>query len=122
METTYQGSPIPCLFFSCGAKEKDSSKGDVPWARFWGYYCNPMAPQKIGFVIMPFSPTKSEDNWTEVFSEVFQPALTECGYTCTRAEVTTGSLITSIVERLIEADIVIVDATDRNANVFYELG
>lgn len=86
------------------------------------YYGVAMTPPKMGFVIMPFSRTRSEDNWTEVFSEVFQPALTECGYTCTRAEVSTGSLITSIVERLIEADIVIVDATDRNANVFYELG
>lgn len=81
-----------------------------------------MTPQKTGFVIMPFSPTQSEDNWTEVFRHVFQPALSECGYSCTRAQASTGSLITSIVESLIEADIVIVDATDRNANVFYELG
>ncbi len=42
--------------------------------------------------------------------------------TTSRAEVSTGNLITSIVEQLIEADVVIVDITDRNANVFYELG
>jgi hypothetical protein len=81
-----------------------------------------MPPQKTGFVIMPFSPTTSEDNWSEIFKDVFQPALKDCGYTCTCAQVTTGSLITSIVERLIGADIVIADVTDRNANVFYELG
>ena len=71
---------------------------------------------------MPFSPTKSEADWTEIYTEVFQPALNECGYTCSRAEVSTGNLVTSIIEHLIEADIAIVDVTDKNANVFYELG
>jgi hypothetical protein len=109
--------------FFVAAKQKGGNSAEAgAFSEMLRYYGVAMTPQKIGFVIMPFSPTKSEDNWTEVFSEVFQPALTECGYTCTRAEVSTGSLITSIVERLIEADIVIVDATDRNANVFYELG
>jgi hypothetical protein len=71
---------------------------------------------------MPFSPTSSERNWTEVFEGVFQPALERCGYSCARAETSRGSLIASIVEGLIVADLVLADVTDRNANVFYELG
>jgi len=71
---------------------------------------------------MPFSPTASERNWTEVFERVFQPSLEDCGYSCKRAETSRGSLIASIVEGLVEADLVIADVTDRNANVFYELG
>jgi hypothetical protein len=79
-------------------------------------------PTKRAFVIMPFSPTASEKNWTEVFEGVFQPSLKDCGYSCTRAETSRGSLIASIVEGLVEADLVIADVTDRNPNVFYELG
>jgi len=80
------------------------------------------ANQKSAFVIMPFSPTASEKNWTEIFDTVFKPAIEECGYACERAAPSTGSLIISIVESLRRADLVIADVTDRNPNVFYELG
>jgi hypothetical protein len=79
-------------------------------------------PPKRAFVIMPFSPTVSEKNWDEVYENVFKPALQECGYECSRAETLRGSLIASILEGLVEADLVLADVTDRNANVFYELG
>jgi hypothetical protein len=52
---------------------------------------------------MPFSPTASEKNWTEVFEGVFQASLEECGYSCTRAETSRGSLKASIVEGLVGA-------------------
>lgn len=81
-----------------------------------------MPSTKTGFVIMPFSPTQSEKNWTEVYNEVFKPALEECGYVCTRAEPSRGNLITDIIENVANSDMVLVDVTDRNANVFYELG
>jgi hypothetical protein len=77
---------------------------------------------KHAFVVMPFSPTPSERNWTEVFEGLFKPALEECGYDCTRAEASRGSLIGDIVQAVFEADIVVADVTDRNPNVFYELG
>src|SRR5271155_2904688 len=79
-------------------------------------------PTKSAFVIMPFSPTATEDAWDTIYDHVFKPTLEQCGYHCTRAEVSMGSLIASIVEDLIEADLVLADVTDRNANVFYELG
>lgn len=76
------------------------------------------------FVIMPFSSSKTctETQWTETFELVFAPSFKRCGYNCVRAEISTGSLIKSIVTELRNAWIVLADLTDSNANVFYELG
>ncbi|TFH46509.1 MAG: hypothetical protein E4G94_02280 [ANME-2 cluster archaeon] len=76
------------------------------------------------FVIMPFSSTKScnQTEWDEIYFNVFQPAIEECGYNCERAMSQTGSLIKSIVGKLRNARIVLADITDQNPNVFYELG
>lgn len=76
------------------------------------------------FVIMPFSKTKTctEAQWTEIFLHVFKPAVESCGYSCERALPTTGSLIKSVIQDIAYSRIVIADITDRNANVFYELG
>jgi hypothetical protein len=80
--------------------------------------------EKEVFVIMPFSDTKSctEAQWTEIFEEVFKPAFKEIDYSCERAKPETGSLIKSIITKLHNSFIVLADITDRNANVFYELG
>ena len=76
------------------------------------------------FVIMPFSKTRkhSASEWTDIFENVFRPAFDACGYQCERAEISTGSLIKSILHELAYARVVLADLTDRNANVFYELG
>jgi hypothetical protein len=80
--------------------------------------------ENLIFVIMPFSATSTctEAQWTEIFENIFCPAAEEVGYSCERAAPTTGSLTASIVEKLHNAPIVLADVTDRNANVFYELG
>lgn len=76
------------------------------------------------FVIMPFSttPTCTEEQWTEIYENVFKPAVEDCGYSCERAKSKTGSLLKSIIEKLRNSRIVLADITDRNPNVFYELG
>lgn len=76
------------------------------------------------FVIMPFSSTKSctEEQWTEIFENVFSPAAEAGKLSCSRARPGTGSLIKSIIERLRTSYIVLADITDANPNVFYELG
>lgn len=76
------------------------------------------------FVVMPFSGTKSctEAQWTDIFDNVFMPAAKKANLSCSRARVSTGSLIKSIVERLRTSYIVLADITDANPNVFYELG
>jgi hypothetical protein len=83
-----------------------------------------MVKMKTAFVIMPFSGTSSctESEWTDLFTEVFKPSIESCGYSCERAMPETGSLIRSILEKLRNSSLVVADITDRNANVFYELG
>ena len=73
---------------------------------------------------MPFSSTAnhSEAEWLEVFENLFHPTFKECGYSCERSMPRTGSLISSIIERLHNSQIVLADLTDHNPNVFYELG
>ncbi|MCL2282749.1 MAG: radical SAM protein [Fibromonadales bacterium] len=80
--------------------------------------------KKEVFIIMPFSDTETctEAQWTETFEHVFKPAFEEIGYSCERAKPEIGSLIKSIVTKLHSSFIVLADITDKNANVFYELG
>jgi hypothetical protein len=83
-----------------------------------------MTIRKDVFVIMPFSGTgkHTEEDWTEIYENIFKPAIEDCNFTCDRAIPKTGSLISSIIERLKTSKIVLADITERNANVFYELG
>jgi len=78
------------------------------------------------FVIMPFSATAScaEDEWTLIFEALFKPAVEGAGleYECRRSVATRGNIVSSILQELRESYVVLADLTDRNANVFYELG
>jgi len=79
---------------------------------------------KRAFVIMPFSttPNNTANQWTDIYHRVFAPPLEEMGYHCERASPLTGNLIDSIIDKIYTADVLLADITDRNANVFYELG
>lgn len=83
-------------------------------------------PKKKCFVIMPFSSTKNctEEQWIDIFENTIKPAVDESGfdYECFRASLVIGNIIRDIFDNLYTADVVIADLTDRNANVFYELG
>ncbi len=82
--------------------------------------------KKKCFVIMPISSSSSctEEEWTGVLENIIKPAVkkSRLGYTCERAKPRTGNLIGDILSELNTADLVIADLTDRNPNVFYELG
>ena len=75
---------------------------------------------------MPFSTTPScnEGEWTHIFETLLQPAVEGAGldYECKRSAATRGNLVGAIIRDLNDAYVVIADLTDRNANVFYELG
>ena len=83
-------------------------------------------PKKKCFVIMPFSSTKSctEEQWLDIFENTIKPAVDESGfdYECFRASLVIGNIIRDVLDNLYTSDVVIADLTDRNANVFYELG
>lgn len=83
-----------------------------------------MEAHKNVFVIMPFSATTrcSEEEWTDIFHNVFKKSIEEIGYSCERIVPNRGSLIKSIIHKLKMSPIVLADITDNNPNVFYELG
>jgi response regulator RpfG family c-di-GMP phosphodiesterase len=82
--------------------------------------------KKKCFVIMPFSATTScnQDHWSEIFENTIKAAVDESGfnYECFRASCVIGNIIKDIIDHLNKSDVVIADMTDRNPNVFYELG
>jgi hypothetical protein len=75
---------------------------------------------------MPFSATSSctEEQWTEIFEELIKPAveLPELNLNCRRSDATVGNVVAKIIRDLNDAYVVVADLTDRNPNVFYELG
>ncbi|MCP4340830.1 MAG: response regulator [Desulfobulbaceae bacterium] len=83
-------------------------------------------PKRKCFVIMPFSKTSScrSKDWTEIYCNVIKPAVEGAGfnYKCMRSDGLAGNIIEDILDNLNRADLVIADLTDRNPNVFYELG
>lgn len=94
--------------------------------------CTETRLQKIAFVAMPFrvKPTglQPENGPTQVdfdalWERAFRPALTELNYMPIRADLQTGSvIIKDMLEQLVYADLVLVDLSIPNANVYYEAG
>ena len=82
--------------------------------------------EKNCFVIMPFGKDKDEKDFnTGVFESIIFPAASKLGYNVNRVDTkptNVGNITKNIVHDLVEADIVIADMTNGNANVFYELG
>lgn len=74
---------------------------------------------QLCFVLMPFS-----DRFQPVYDDHIRPEVQRAGLRCERADEIRGtSLITwDIWEKINRARFLIADLTDRNPNVFYELG
>lgn len=78
------------------------------------------------FVIMPF--TERDDRhqsgfFDEVLINLFTPALTDAGFQVRTAKRHGSDVIQStIVNELLEADLVLADLTEHNPNVLFELG
>lgn len=77
------------------------------------------------FVIMPFSgtePPRTQEYWDFFFSNYIQNTMQELGYTCEKAGPVAGNIIQGIISQLFNEDLIIAVLTDKNPNVFYELG
>jgi len=78
------------------------------------------------YVIMPFSATSSckTRQWTWIYKNIFKKAIESAGldYECKRSTATRGSIIKGIIKDLDESWVVLADLTDKNPNIFYELG
>lgn len=81
---------------------------------------------KTAFVIMPFverNENRPKGFFTEVLNNLLIPAGTEAGFTVETANKQGSDVIQStIINDLLEADLVIADLTDHNPNVLFELG
>ena len=71
------------------------------------------------FVMMPFG------GWFDrYYQEIYVPAIKEAGLEPVRADelFSTGSVVEQIWEQITKARVLVADLTDKNPNVFYELG
>jgi hypothetical protein len=71
------------------------------------------------FVMMPFGV------WFDrYYQEIYAPAIKEAGFEPVRADelFTTGSVVEQIWDQIVKAKLLLADLSDKNANVFYELG
>lgn len=76
-------------------------------------------PPKLCFVIMPFSEER-----LEVFTHGIAPACENAGFTAVRVDQLKGhfNINRKIIEHIFACDAVIAEITDKNPNVFYEMG
>jgi len=86
-----------------------------------------MAEKKSCFAIMPIGTPGTERHrlFENVFKHIVKEALASLEVECDRADLmlTYGQSIPErVLERLRAADLVIADLTDKNPNVFYEVG
>ena len=71
------------------------------------------------FMMMPFG------NWFDkYYQDIYVPAIRDAGFEPVRADelFSSGSVVEQIWEQIKKARLLLADLTDRNANVFYELG
>ena len=82
--------------------------------------------RKQCFVIMPFSKTSTEhteEYWTKHFETFLKPLIEQCAeLEAHRSEPLRGDVLRKIITELVVSPVVVADLTDRNPNVFLELG
>ena len=80
------------------------------------------------FVVMPFGEKKDADgediDFDDIYRFFFRKAIEGLGIECVRCDeiAESGSIHEKMFEHIYQADVVVVDITTSNANVFYELG
>jgi len=80
----------------------------------------------VAFVIMPFwerTEARPKGFFSETLRSLITPAAVEAGFTVETANRDGSDVIqATIINKLLDADLVIADLTDHNPNVFFELG
>ena len=80
----------------------------------------------VCFVVMPFVERTDEyatGFFNEVFAHLFKPAIEAAGFSALTAKRQGSDVIHStIINQLIDADLVLADLTEHNPNVLFELG
>jgi len=85
-----------------------------------------MSTSKSCFIISQIKKAGSKEReWADFLrKEIVKPVVTACGYGEPKRadDPEIGLIMTSIIEQMFEADLVVADLTNHNPNVFYELG
>lgn len=78
-----------------------------------------MTPSAHCFVLMPFDTLHDG-----IYTAVLKPTVISCGFVCSRADELSSNhtIMQDIWKGVASADIILAELTDRNPNVFYELG
>jgi hypothetical protein len=76
-------------------------------------------PKSFCFVLMPFS-----SNFDDIYEFGIKGACSDIGVYCDRVDqqIFPGSMLDRIYNQISRADLLVADMTDKNANVFYEVG
>lgn len=77
------------------------------------------APKPFAFVLMPFS-----KKFDDTYELAIQPACEQAGAYAERVDkqIFTGSILERVFNQISKADLIIADMSERNPNVFYEVG
>lgn len=77
------------------------------------------APKKFCFVLMPFA-----DHFDDIYKLGIKQSCLDAGAYCERVDeqIYQESMLERIYNQISKADIIIADVTERNPNVFYEVG
>lgn len=77
------------------------------------------APKKFCFILMPFA-----EHFDDVYQLGIKQSCIDAGAYCERVDeqIYQESMVERIYNQISKADIIIADMTDRNPNVFYEVG
>jgi len=75
--------------------------------------------EKVCFILMPF-----KEELKDVYNKAMKPACKEVGFEPRRVDEKAGPfcITKEIIEKIDLSDVIIADMTDKNANVFYEMG
>ena len=76
-------------------------------------------PKPFVFTLMPFS-----EDFDDVYHLAIKPACTEAGGYCERVDeqIFVESILDRVYNQITKADLIVADMTNRNPNVFYEVG
>jgi hypothetical protein len=88
--------------------------------------CKADGNKPLCFVAMPFGKTGTEmrAKYDRVYNHLIKMPIEAAGFICDRADKIPGTddILDMLKSKLVTATLVVVDLSDRNPNVFYELG
>ena len=96
-----------------------TSQSDIPEKQIEFNQTLAKLDEKLCFIIMPFT-----DKLNPIYESIIKPVVKDLKLNCLRADeiFTTKPIVEEIWENIKKAGFLIADLTDRNPNVFYELG